>query len=256
MGRAVDVLVLGLVPAPGLADTADQRVAYVVDLAGLVAEDAGPHSVRVVRAQLGHEARVGDLCPGHLDGVGHTIVEGTLSIEGVDHASLQDDGDPTDSRLAHGSAQVAVEVGRRVGIRTIGRAGERPAADHDEKVDRVGQRVDVPGGLLRGHAGPWGQLVAAQSEGEHSSATDGRAHRAEHLACESQTVGSEGVGSLIGEPGVELTEDGGHAGIDFDAVEARVHGCLSGRAEALDQGGDVRLLHDHRHLAVDDVGHR
>ena len=76
------------------------------------------------------------------------------------------------------------------------------------------------------------------------------------LARESQTVGAVAVGPLIGEPGVELTEDGGHAGIDLDAVETRVDGRLSGRPEALDQGGDVRLLHDHRHLAVDDVGHR
>ena len=65
-------------PTAGLAHAADDRVAVVTDVAGLVAEDARPDPVGLPGADRRHQPGVGDLGPGHLDQVGHPVVEGRL----------------------------------------------------------------------------------------------------------------------------------------------------------------------------------
>ena len=106
-----------LVAAAGLAHAAHHRVAVVPDMAGLVAEDAGPHPGAVAAAHQGHQARLGDLGPGHLDQVGRPVVEGGLGHRRVDDAALQHDGGPAGRRLSHLAAQPEVEGGLGVGCR-------------------------------------------------------------------------------------------------------------------------------------------
>ena len=138
-GRRVPVRVLGLPPARRLADARHDGVPGVPHLAGLVAADAGPDALRCARPQLGHEVGIGDLRPGHLDGVGDPVLQRPAGLADVDHGALQDDGHPVRNGLADGPAQLDVEPGRlvEVGPGLLGRVDR--AADDDQVVDDRGQ---------------------------------------------------------------------------------------------------------------------
>jgi hypothetical protein len=80
------------------------------------------------------------------------------------------------------------------------------AAHHDEVVRQRGQPRGLLSGNFRSHPGPRGKLVAAQPQPEYPTAADRAARRAQHPLGEQQPVLTVVVPALVGQTGVELTQ--------------------------------------------------
>ena len=233
----------GLVTAARLADAADDRVAVVPDLAGLVAQQARPDALRRAFAQPGEQLRVGDAGPRHLHQVGGPVVEGVLGLGRLDDAALKDHRHPAAGGRAHLPAQVVVEARRHVRGGPVGGGGERPAAHHDEQVEGAGHRGHLIGGLLGRDAGPRCELVTGQPQPQHAPRAQLGADRGDHLAGQPQPVGAVAVAPQVGQAGVELPQQPERAGVQLDAVEPGRHGEPGARRETGDDLVDLLLLH-------------
>ena len=262
LGR-LDGRVLGLMAAARVTDAGDDGVAVVAYPAGLVAQDARPDPLGVAAPQLGHQVRVGDLCPGHLDQVGAAAVQRRLGAGRIDNAALQRHvhrgrcrlrGDCGADRGADHPGQLQVEHRRGMPVGPIRPEGVGPAAHHREQVEQRRQLGGLPGGDLGGNSGPRCQLVTGQPQCQHALTADLGAHRRQHRAGQRQAVAAVAVGALAGEPGVELPQQRPRAGVDLDPVGARLGRGRGGRSETRDDGVDLRLRHHHRGLPADHVG--
>ena len=109
--------------------------------------------------------------------------------------------------------------------------------------------------MVGGDAGPGGQFVAAEAQGQHPVVPQNPAHGPEHPAEQQEAVGAVVVVAVVGQPRRELAEQRGGAGVHVHAVEARCRRRPGRCGEPVRQLVDLRLLHDHGHLAVDGVGH-
>ena len=105
---------------------------------------------------MGDQAGVGDLRPGHLDQVGHPVRQGLLGHVGIDHAALQDHGDPSGGRRSHGPAQLDVGGRRGVGVGPVGGGGVRARPNDGQKVEGRRQAGDLLGGRVGGDRRPTG----------------------------------------------------------------------------------------------------
>ena len=170
--------------APWLADTAHDRVADVADLAGLVAENAGAGLLRPAGADQRDEARLGDLCAGHLDQVAHAVVERGLRAGRVDHAPLQCHMGLATGRVPHRAAELEIEFGTGVAGRAEGGRRERATPHDHDQVHRRGEPRHVCGGLFGGDAGPRRELVATESHAHDAPGPELASRRVEDLASE------------------------------------------------------------------------
>ncbi len=217
-GRGVDLH--GLVARTGLAHATDQRIAVVPDPAGLVAQDARADLGGATVADLGHERRVGDQGPGHLDQVGRPVGQRALGHAHLDHAPLQHDREPATGSPAHGRAQVPVHPGRGVGIGSVGGGRVGATADHDEQVDGVDQCGHLLGGVLGGDPRPRCQLVARQAQPDDPVGPHRRPDGVHHRTGEREPVLAVGVAPEVGQPRVELAQDRQRPGVELDAGQA------------------------------------
>ena len=254
--RHVPVGILGLAAARRLADAGDDRVAGVAHLAGLVAASARADPVGLAGGHLGDEIGVGDLGSGHLDGVAQRLVvvaaERPLGLADVDDGTLQDHGnvgmDLVD-RCADVAAHLDVEPGRFVEVGPGLLDGVDRTAGHHQVVE---SGIDERHGDLRGHLGrdprPGSEFVARQTQADDPVA-GGATRGLDHLAGQAQTIVAPLVVAMVREPGQELADQAVLAGVDLDAVEVGIDGQLGGRAETVDDGGDVVGLHPLGNLA-------
>jgi hypothetical protein len=136
-----------------------------------------------------------------------------------------------------------------VGVGAFGRGRERPAAHHRHQVDQGGEGDDVVASLFGGHASPRGELVGAQPDGQYAGCSQLGSHGGEHLAGQPEPVGAVGVGTVVGQPGVELAQQRPGPDVDLDPAEAGCHGPARGVGEAGNQGDDVFVLHGSGKLA-------
>ena len=248
--RHVPVGILGLATTRGLADARDDRVAGVAHLAGLVAAGARTDPIELTGGHLRDEIGVGDLCPGHLDGVAqrHVVVaaERPLGLADVDDRTLQDHrnvGMDLVDRSADAATHVDVEPGRFVEVGPGLLDGVDRPTGHDQVVESGADQRD---GDRRGHLGrdprPWSEFVARQSHPDDPVAC-GPTRGPDHVAGRAETILAPLVVAMIREPGQELTHQAVLARVDLDAVEIGVDRELGGRAEAVDDRGDVVGLH-------------
>ncbi len=187
--RNVPVGILGLAATRGLADAGDDRVAGVAHLATLVAAGARADPVGFAGGHLRDEIGVGDLGPGHLDGVaqrgGVVAAEGPLGLADVDDGTLQDHRDVRVGllhRRPDAATHADVESGRFVEVGSGLLHGVDRSTGHDQVVQSgVGERHSD----LRGHLGrdpcPWSEFVARQTQTDDSVAR-GATRGLDHLA--------------------------------------------------------------------------
>ena len=130
------------------------------------------------------------------------------------------------------------------------------SAGHHQVVE---SGADERHGDLRRHLGrdprPGSEFVARQTQSDDSVA-GGATRGLDHLAGQAQTIVAPLVVAMVREPGQELAHQAVLAGIDLDAVEIGVDGQLGGRAEAVDDRGDVVGLHPLGNLASVHLGTR
>ena len=198
--------VVELMAAAGLDDAGDDRIPVVPDHAGLVAQQAGADSFRLAAAQPRDQVGIGDLRPGHLGQIGGPVVQCPLRLRRVDDTALQGHGHGSAYRGADLPAQLdaRARLGMQVGPGRRHRVDRSP--HHHEIVRLAGQPRGLLGGHLRGHPGPGGQLVAAQSQPEHPPGPEGIPDGAQHTLGQQQPVLAVVVPTLVGQAGVELTQ--------------------------------------------------
>ncbi len=207
-------------------------------------------------ATFADEVGVGDLRTGHLDGVAQGVIvvaaERPLGLADLDDRALQDHrnvGMDLVDRGTDAATHLDVEPGRFVEVGPGLLDGvDRPTGHHQV----VESGADERHGDLRGHLGrdprPWSEFVARQTQSDDPVAR-GATRGLDHLAGQAQTIMAPLVVAMVREPGQELAHQAVLAGVDLDAVEAGIDGQLGGRAEAVDDGGDVVGLHPLRNLA-------
>ena len=204
---------------------------------------------RAAAADLAHEIGIRDLRARHLDEVGDPVVEGLLRGFGSIMLPCKTIGTAAGDPVADGTGQVAVESGWHVRVGPVAarcRAPPRTTVSRSIESASAAASSAADSGVMPAHG-------ASSSQDNRSARTRSepiaRAHPGDHLAREAQPVRAVGVGALVREPGVELPEQAGRAGIELDPVRtgARRERCRLG--EPGDDRGDFGGLHFARQFA-------
>ncbi len=211
----------------------------------------------VAGRDLGHQVRVGDLGPRHLDAVAHARRR-RPPPPGRDRPPnpAGHDGDPCRHRGPHRPAQVEVEASGCVDVRAGLLDREDGAPHDDEVVDAVGQRRRRCAGACSGVMPAHG----ASSSHERRRPTTARRRRrrgrppARSRAKRVRSWPHSSPRWLV-RPDRNWRTQAVLAGVDLHAVAARAARPGGGRAEAVDHGCDVLGLHPLRDLAGVDLGH-